>query len=79
MTFENKIINAIKSKQKVELNYKGEGNRVVCPHAIYISSTGKTLVDCYQEKEGHIPIISHKEGKPKDYTWRERKYGFKVG
>lgn len=48
MTVENKIINAIKSKQKIELNYKGEGYRVVCPHAIYISSTGKTLVDCYQ-------------------------------
>lgn len=48
MTVEDKIINAIKSKQKVELNYKGEGYRVACPHAIYISSTGKTLADCYQ-------------------------------
>lgn len=48
MTVEDKIINAIKSKQKVELNYKGEGYRVVCPHAIYISITGKTLIDAYQ-------------------------------
>lgn len=48
MTDETKIINAIKSKQKVKLNYKGEGYRVVCPHVIYISGAGKTLVDCYQ-------------------------------
>ena len=48
MSIENKIIEAIKSKSKVELNYKGKGHRIVCPHAIYISSTGKTLVDCYQ-------------------------------
>ena len=42
------IINAIKSKRKVELNYKGEGYRIVCPHAIYISTIGNTLVDFYQ-------------------------------
>jgi len=45
---KNKIIEAIKSKRKVEINYKGEGYRIVCPHAIYISTTGKTLVDAYQ-------------------------------
>lgn len=45
---KNNIINAIKSRCKVELNYKGEGYRIVCPHAIYISNTGKTLVDSYQ-------------------------------
>ncbi len=48
MTVKNKIIDAIKSKHKVELNYKGEGYRIVCPHVIYISTTGKVLVDSYQ-------------------------------
>lgn len=48
MIVKNKIIEAIKSKRKVELNYKGEGYRIVCPHAIYISTTGKTLIDAYQ-------------------------------
>lgn len=48
MTMKNNIINAIKSRCKVELNYKGEGYRIVCPHAIYISTTGKTLLDSYQ-------------------------------
>ena len=48
MTMMDNIINAIKSKCKVEVNYKGEGYRIVCPHVIYISNTGKTLVDSYQ-------------------------------
>ena len=48
MHIKAQIINAIKSRRKVELNYKGEGYRLVCPHALYISSTGKTLVDSYQ-------------------------------
>ena len=48
MDIQTQIINAIKSRHKVELNYKGEGYRLVCPHALYISSTGKTLVDSYQ-------------------------------
>ncbi|MHB1346238.1 MAG: WYL domain-containing protein [Candidatus Humimicrobiaceae bacterium] len=48
MDIQTQVINAINSKCKVELNYKGEGDRIVCPHALYISSTGKTLVDSYQ-------------------------------
>jgi len=42
------IIKAIRSKCKVTLNYKWEGMRIVCPHVIYRSSTGKILVDTYQ-------------------------------
>ncbi len=48
MSFQSELISAIRSKSKVELNYKGEGNRLICPHALYISSTGKTLADSYQ-------------------------------
>lgn len=48
MNIQNQLINAIRLKRKIELNYKGEGFRVVCPHAIYVSTTGKTLVDAYQ-------------------------------
>jgi hypothetical protein len=38
---------AIKLRCKVEINYKGEGPRIVCPHAIY-NRSGKTLLDSYQ-------------------------------
>ena len=48
MNIKETIIFAIKSRKKVELNYKGEGLRLVCPHALYISSTSKILVDSYQ-------------------------------
>jgi predicted DNA-binding transcriptional regulator YafY len=48
MDIQRQIIEAIKSRRQVEINYKGEGFRMVCPHALYISSTGKTLVDSYQ-------------------------------
>ena len=48
MDVQTQMTNVIKSRRKVELNYKGEGYRLVCPHALYISSTGKTLVDSYQ-------------------------------
>jgi len=48
MDIQSQIIDAIKSRCKVEINYKGEGYRLVCPHALYISSTGKTLVDSYK-------------------------------
>ncbi|HEX9667815.1 MAG TPA: hypothetical protein VGA95_14805 [Thermodesulfobacteriota bacterium] len=50
MSIKNQIIEAIKSGYKVELNYKGEGNRLVHPHALYRDKTSGTLkVDCYQE------------------------------
>jgi hypothetical protein len=45
---QDQIIEAIRSKCKVELNYKGEGLRIVCPHAMYISTSGKIRVDSYQ-------------------------------
>ncbi len=45
---QDQIIEAIRSKCKVELNYKGEGYRIVCPHAIYISTGGNIRVDSYQ-------------------------------
>jgi hypothetical protein len=45
---QNQIVEAIRSMRKMQINYKGEGNRLVCPHALYVSSTGKTLVDSYQ-------------------------------
>ena len=37
---QNQITEAIRSKCKVELNYKGAGLRIVCPHAVYISPSG---------------------------------------
>jgi predicted DNA-binding transcriptional regulator YafY len=45
---QKQIVEAIRSKKKMEIDYKGEGNRLVCPHSLYISSSGKTLVDPYQ-------------------------------
>jgi hypothetical protein len=45
---QNQIIEAIRSKCKVELNYKGAGLRIVCPHAVYISPGGNIRVDSYQ-------------------------------
>jgi len=48
MSIQNSIAEAIKLKRKMELNYKGEGLRLVFPHALYVSTTGKTLVDSYQ-------------------------------
>lgn len=48
MDIQRQIIDAIKSRRKVEINYKNEGYRLVCPHALFISPTGKTLVDSYQ-------------------------------
>ena len=45
---QNQIIEAIRSKCKVELNYNGEGLRIVCPHAMYISPSGKIRVESYQ-------------------------------
>ncbi len=45
---QNQIAEAIKLKVKVELDYKGAGTRIVCPHAIYVSSSGKIRVDSFQ-------------------------------
>jgi predicted DNA-binding transcriptional regulator YafY len=48
MVILSEIISAIKSRRKIEIDYKGEGPRLICPHACYVSSKGKTLVDSYQ-------------------------------
>ena len=48
MDIQDQIVKAIKSMRKIRLNYKNEGWRLVCPHVLYISSTGKILVDSYQ-------------------------------
>jgi hypothetical protein len=45
---QNQIIEAIRLKCKVELNYNGEGLRIVCPHAVYTSTSGKIRMDGYQ-------------------------------
>lgn len=45
---QNQLIEAIRSKCKVELNYKGSGLRIVCPHAVYISPSGNIRLDSYQ-------------------------------
>jgi hypothetical protein len=45
---QNQIAEAIKLKCKVELNYKGAGPRIVCPHAMYVGSSGKIRVDSFQ-------------------------------
>jgi len=45
---QSQIVAAIRSMRKMEINYKGEGNRLVCPHALYVSSKGNILVDTYQ-------------------------------
>lgn len=44
----NQITEAIRSKCKVELNYKGAGLRIVCPHAVYSSPSGTIRMDSYQ-------------------------------
>jgi predicted DNA-binding transcriptional regulator YafY len=45
---QNQIVEAIQSKCKIQMNYKGEGLRIICPHAMYISTSGKVRVDSYQ-------------------------------
>jgi hypothetical protein len=45
---QNQLGEAIRSKCKVELNYKGAGLRIVCPHAVYISPSGNIRLDSYQ-------------------------------
>lgn len=48
MDFQNQIIDAIRSKNQLKLNYEGEGYRIVCPHILYYSSRGNKLLDTYQ-------------------------------
>ncbi len=60
---KNEIISAIRSQRKIQINYKNEGVRLICPHACYVSSTGKTLVDSYQ-------IAGHSNHSEKIPGWR---------
>lgn len=40
---QSQIVEAILSMKKMKINYKGEGNRLICPHALFISSNGNSL------------------------------------
>jgi len=46
--YQERIIEAIRLRKKLKLNYKGEGYRIVCPHILYFSDTGNKLLDAYQ-------------------------------
>ena len=48
MDFQNQIINAIRARNQLKLNYEGEGYRIVFPHILYFSAVGSKLVDAYQ-------------------------------
>ncbi|MHA1248611.1 MAG: hypothetical protein ACTSRP_01330 [Candidatus Helarchaeota archaeon] len=45
---EDNIKKAIDYRKIIEITYNNMQIRIVEPYIIYISSTGKTLVDCYQ-------------------------------
>jgi len=59
METEQVIIEAIKNRKKVLLNYKGEGIRKVAPHAIYFSGAQIRKIDAFQfegfSEAGGIP------------------------
>ncbi|OGX27988.1 MAG: hypothetical protein A2879_00805 [Omnitrophica WOR_2 bacterium RIFCSPHIGHO2_01_FULL_49_10] len=48
MDLESQIITAIREKRQMKINYKGYGDRIVCPHVLYFSSAGNKLVHTYQ-------------------------------
>lgn len=48
MSIQDTVIEAIKSRRKMELNYKGDGLRLVHPHALFVSTKGKTIIDAFQ-------------------------------
>jgi predicted DNA-binding transcriptional regulator YafY len=60
---QDQLIKAILSKCKVELNYKGEGPRIICPHALYICTSGRIHVDSYQ-------VSGHSSHSRKSPYWR---------
>lgn len=63
MDYHDQIIDAIKAKRQLMINYKGEGNRTICPHILYFSSAGNKLVDAYQ-------ISGHSEHPDNIPGWR---------
>lgn len=48
MSYSEHIIEAIRAKRKMRMNYNQEGHRLVCPHVLYYSASGNKLVDVYQ-------------------------------
>lgn len=48
MNLQNQVIAAIRSRKQLKINYEGEGQRIICPHILYLSATGNNLVDAYQ-------------------------------
>jgi len=48
MIHDDDIIIAINSRRKLKINYKKTGDRIICPHVLYISATGKKIIDAYQ-------------------------------
>lgn len=49
----NMIINAIQNRQVLTFTYSGLV-RVVEPHAVGVSTTGKDVLRCYQTAGGHV-------------------------
>jgi len=48
MIYDEDIISAISSRKKIKINYKKRGDRIICPHVLYISAAGKKTIDAYQ-------------------------------
>lgn len=48
MVHDNDIISAISSRQRLKISYKKTGDRIICPHVLYIGETGKKTIDAYQ-------------------------------
>lgn len=48
MDCSDRIIEAIRGKRQIRMNYKGKGYRIVNPHVLYYSASGNKLVDAYQ-------------------------------
>lgn len=61
--YQDQVIEAIRLRKKLKLNYKGEGYRIVCPHILYFSDIGNKLLDAYQ--------VSGYSKNPKDVSgWK---------
>lgn len=48
MIYDDDITIAIKSQKKLKISYKKSGDRIICPHILYISAMGKKTIDAYQ-------------------------------
>jgi hypothetical protein len=62
MAARSTLVAAIRDRHVVELSYQGDGplTRLVHPHALYRSSTGKICLDAYQvggpTRSGSLPM-----------------------